>query len=69
MKRTLGLLLGSLIVSLSFAIWGEERVLSMTPQMAKIGESIVITYNSGAKNALLRECKTMIAEVLLLRVS
>jgi len=69
MKKILILLLGSLIVPLSSATLGEEQILSITPQKPKIGEPIVIMYDSGAKNALLRECKTIIAEVLLLRVS
>ncbi|MCX6538455.1 MAG: redoxin domain-containing protein [Acidobacteria bacterium] len=69
MNKALLLLLGSVSGLLLSAPLGEEQVLSLTPHMPRIGEPLVIAYNSGAPGALLQECKAMTAEVLLLRVS
>jgi hypothetical protein len=63
-------MIGNLIVlaalTMSFAT-GQDQVASISPAKPKIGSEITITYDAGARAAVLREPKGITAEVLLIR--
>ena len=64
-RSTVGVLvLGMLIMSLALS---QEQVATISPQKPKIGDEVVVTYNSSAKAANLRDVKEITAEVLMMR--
>ncbi|HTY35896.1 MAG TPA: redoxin domain-containing protein [Bacteroidota bacterium] len=47
----------------------QEQVATISPAKPKIGDELVLTYNAGAKNAILRDAKEISAEVLMMKPS
>jgi len=65
MKKLGGLLFLAVLLLPSAA--SQERLATIAPQMPKIGDQIVITYNGAAKSANLRNVNEITAELMVMR--
>ena len=69
MKTRLFVGLFAAMVSMASVLLAQDQAATFSPAQPKIGDQISITYSTAAKNAALREAKSVSAEVLLAKTS
>jgi thiol-disulfide isomerase/thioredoxin len=66
MRKNIGGVLFLAAMTVSMAV-SQEQVATISPQKPKVGDEIIITYNTASKAANLRNVKEITAEVLVMR--
>jgi len=66
MRKNFGGVLFLAAMTVSMAV-SQEQVTTISPQKPKVGDEIIITYNTASKAANLRNVKEITAEVLVMR--